>query len=241
MGADNEVLDQTQQVAAETPEQVPVQDEGQVEQANPGQHPGFQKRINELTAEKHEARRQAEALQAQLQAREEMMARMMAQVLERGSPNQPDPAADLAPEDRKKIDALVNPKVAALEKSLYQMQMRLEQQQFATQLAQEPPAVADLAQKLLGQWRSQGLQGWAMEDAIMFARGRLLGQDTAAADRARNERGQYIAGNQQVTRTQSAPPPPAPRSDQGLPADFDRRSPQEQADILEKRLEGKYF
>jgi len=238
MADENQVSDQTQQVAAETPEQVPNQGEGQSDQANPGQHTGFQKRIDELTAKRYEAERQSQALQAQLLEREQMMARMMAAMTQAQQQQQPDPAADLAPEDRRRIEATVSPRMKALEERLAQVTGQLEQQMFATQLNQETPAVQQLAKTLLGQWRQQGLQGWTMEDAVIYARGRLVGQDTSTVTQARNERGQFTATAQNVTRTQSAPPNPTPRVDQGLPANFDKLTAQEQADVLEKRLEG---
>lgn len=247
MSLPTEGTEQPQQTQAETVDQVQTANEGQTPQANPGQHEGFQKRIDQLTAQRHELDREwqakYEAQQAQMNRLLEIMAAGQ-QAQTHGAPPA-DPWADVAAEDRARLERVLQAKLSPLERQLAEVTRKYEAttavQQIQQYAQQDPPQVVQLAQQLMQAWIAQGKGGWVPEDALIYARGKLLPADAAArAAQARNERGQFVASAQHVTSTQG-PPPPAVRPAQGLPADIDRRAPEEQVALYEKHLDGKFF
>lgn len=228
---------QPEQTQAQTGE-VPQVAGQEVPQANPGQHEGFQKRIDQITAQKHDALRQAEMYQQMLMEKEAQLTAALSQM---GRPQHqeplPDPLADLSPEDRRRIEAAVKTYVAPLESRLKQndeyiafQQQQMQQFAFEQQAAKESPEVVELAKKRLDQWQRKGLKGFVMADALIYARGELGASAPAAP--ARNAQGQFTAqpAPTNVTMSQTAPPPSATRAVQGPPANFE-------ALPLEKKLE----
>ena len=228
-----------QQAPAETVEQPNQTGEGQVQ---PEVHTsGIQKRIDELTAQKYEEKRRADAIQQQLLDSQAQMARMMEMITnQQVVAPQPNPADDLDPEARRAMEALMAPKYKALEARVAHMDQLLERQEFQARASSEHPDVVARANQLYSHWQKIGAAGFKMVDALVYAKGELAGVDQTAASRARNERGQYTASAANVMQSQSAPPPPVARTS-GLPADIDRRPLDEQLRLYEQHLDGKTF
>lgn len=158
------------------------QDDAQTTQ--PSVPPGVQKRIDEMTAQLHEARRAAQEAQN---------AAMEAMSLAARSQQAPPPPPPQAPTFKVAIPDGMDPAAArffqdltgqfqsamefqrqATEKALAQVAAQSGQQsshlQLQMRLASEPPAVQDMAQKLMADWQRSGKSGWAPEDAISFSR-----------------------------------------------------------------------
>lgn len=239
MAQETDVNAQTQQSPAETVEQANQAGQGQV--APEGQSSGVQKRIDELTAEKWEAKRRADAIQQQLADSQAQLAKAM-EIMANNQQVQAvaSPVDNLDPEARKAIEALVQSKVKGYQAQVQEMSQALERQEFATKATGEHPDVVARANQLFLNWQRQGASGFKMIDALVYARGEMAGQDLSAATRARNERGQFAASASNVASAQSAPPPPAVRTS-GLPADLSQRPLDEQIALLEKHLDGKSF
>lgn len=245
MAQELETVAQVQQTEAVTPDTVQSSDEGQL-QAKPEPHDGIQKRFDEITREKHEAKREAEALRSALEEQRQQTAMLMASMVQRQTAvPQPDPWANIDPGDRQRLEAVmaarVDPTVQQLRTELAQIRQTQAHQEFQTLAAKEDPRVAERAQKLMGEWQRAGLPGWKMTDALIYARGELMAQGASAAAVARDNQGRFAASAQHVPAAASTPPPPAPRVAQGLPADLDRRPLEEQIALLEKHLDGKSF
>lgn len=147
--------------------------------------PGVQKRIDEMTAQLHEARRAAtEAQQAAMEAMS-LAARGAHQPQAPVPPQAPVFKVDL-PEGMDpgqaafftqltgQFQAALDSQRKATEAAMAQMAGSMGQQsahlQLQMRLASQPPAVQDLAQKLMADWQRSNKSGWAPEDAISFAR-----------------------------------------------------------------------
>jgi hypothetical protein len=196
---------------------------------------GVEVRINQLVAEREEARRQMEALQSQAQQREAQYLAM----LERMSTQQAQAAQPAAPEIDPALAAAMAHYMKPLQDQFAQVQHQLYQQnaqmQFQQRASQEDPRVVQKAQELLSQWKQTGKTGWNPEDALVFARG-ILGVATPQQAN-RDALGRFNAGAQSLPG-QSAP---APATNPQRVVELDRSSTdnrylEAQAAALEKSL-----
>lgn len=115
----------------------------------------------------------------------------------------------------------------------------LGQQSFQQAAVAEDPEVVQLAQSLLNTWQKQGKSGWLPEDALVHARGIVAGKQRQALLAANGARAGMNAAGQSILTQQSGHMQAGPAD--ALPPNFDQMSPQQQAQILEKRLDGKTF
>lgn len=198
---------------------------------------GMQKRIDALTASKHQQAAQIEMLQQQLTqqmaALTERMGAMAAQ------PQQEDPFQELDPTLAKALKY----QAAHFEKKISEQQRMLETALASTQVAQIaqqvnlPPEIAERARAVLEGSRAKGLPlnaqdaaDWAMGEAIRTGKWKPQAP-TQQPPRAAN--GQYAPVNSVISS--------APASGDGtsrmkpLPANFDSLSPDDQIRVLQAR------
>lgn len=149
--------------------------------------PGVQKRFDEMTRQLHDAeRRAAEAQNAAMEAMS--LAARSQQAPVAPAPQTPtfkveipagmDPAAaQFFGQLTNQFQAALDHQRLATEKAMAQLGAQTGQQsahlQLQMRLASEPPAVQDMAQKLMADWQRSGKSGWAPEDAISFTRYQL--------------------------------------------------------------------
>lgn len=236
---------QTENVA-----QTVVPDAAQAQVAAPTQPPpqesnGIQKRIDELTAEKYEARRAAEALQQQNAELTNNLARLMAQQVEaryeQARPQAPDVEIDEG--TRKILDAYVAPKLGAQERTIRALQEQLAQAEYAQAAAKFEPLVQARAKDLMNAWSRGGQTGWTPQDALIYAQGEL------ALRTPRDEKGRFTTPPAQkppevFTRAPAQVAPAAPGS-AVAPEYLNPTSPEYDANkaiaYYEKTLDGKAF
>lgn len=167
-------------------------------------NPGVEARINQLVAEREEARRQAMELQTASQQKE----MQYLQMLERMSQQQRPPLEEQQPIDPA-LDAAMKRYLAPMQQQFAQMSHQIAQQQaqlqFAQTAAQEDPRVVAQAQKLMAQWKQEGKTGWGAPDALVFARGMLGVAPPSANNNARNNMNAFALGG----NTPNSAPPPA--------------------------------
>lgn len=186
---------------------------------------GVEKRINELVARQKEY--EAQAVQT-IATKDQQIAQLLAAVAAKAAPvDVTDPLADIAPEDRERVEKIVQhslaPKLNKLEATIAALTNKLGQQEVAASFAGEDPAILAKAQELMGNWRQSGHTGWAPQDAITFAKGMLLSKS-------------QNAGSGMLTGHGNQPPVAQVVKKSGKPANFDSLSFEEQADILEREL-----
>ena len=233
------------QVPAQTEQQT---QEGQQAAAPGGEVPGWQKRIDELTAQKHSQNELMLKMQQQIAEQSAQMAQMAAQF----SRPQPAPAAP-APDPFAAIADQMDPRqVDAFKAALQQTEARLkaesdariaqmELQSSVYQLRSEaaaipgiPPSVVQTAEQLVMNWRRQGIgpQTATAQDALNIA----LGQH----QRAQLQRAAPVQQFQQQQAQQPYAPatlpsfaPPAPPAAQ-RPPNLDSLTPQQQQAYFDK-------
>lgn len=194
------------------------------------QHQGFQRRIDELTAERRAAERQRDEMVAANTRLAQQMAEFQAMQLETQRQAAAPQMPDIDPEQRKVLDAYYGAKERELRNLLAQANATAEQTRFDMLASGEDPAVAARARELLPAVRAKGLP---IEDAFNFAAGELARQARgggAPAPQPRNAGGQYTT----LTQT-GAPPPIRTPGAAPLPPNFERLPLQKQLEILEKR------
>jgi len=222
---------ETATVSQSTAEQ--TQTPEQVQQDNSG----FQKRINELTAARHQAEEEARRQAAQNQ---ELMTAILSQQARPAAPAEAAPEFD--PEEKRKFDYLLGPMVQRME----QMQRLMEQQVGQVQLRQSVQRVADPeiareAESLYQKWaRRDDVKGFNADDAVIYAAGKkyLAAQQAA---RASHQGLQDFNNGAAPPMIQGRPPPAAASLEPAVPGDIDSWSPEKQADYWEKQLGGKSF
>lgn len=208
------------------------QSAGTESQNNEGQNvsPGVQARIDELTARLRETERQAKEKDDQLMAALQAMA--VAQPVYQAPQA---PPVEIDPEEKRRLDAILGPQLAALEAQNKRVEAMLSQFQFQQAAQSAPSEVQAEAQKLLGAWKSQGKTGWVPEDALLVAEAivaRKKGQSASGATQQRQEFNQQ----QQAISQQPVGGAPAPSIRRGVPADIDKRPLAEQIAILSKEI-----
>lgn len=186
---------------------------------------GVEKRINELVARQKEY--EANAVQT-IATKDQQIAQLLAAVASRAAPvDVSDPLADIAPEDRERVEKIVNhslaPKLNKLEATIAALTQKLGAQEVQVQFQGEDPAVLAKAKELMGNWRQSGHTGWTPQDAITYAKGQLLSKT-------------QTAGSGMLTGHGNQPPVVQAAKKVTRPADFENLSYEEQADFLEREL-----
>jgi hypothetical protein len=234
---------QGQQSAAETPGSDGQVVAPEVPAGESPNHEGFQKRINELTRARHEAERRAEAIASEKDAQINQLIASIAAGQRPAAPEQV-PQFDFDPEEKKKFDAYhalkVDPVLKELREQNALLRSQVGQNQFSQFAAGEDPRVVQRAQWLLknsnyGKLVQQGVA--TPEDVLTFARGEVAKTDAQKNAQSRNALGQFNASAETTLTGQSSAAPKPPASND-LPKDFETLSPNRQAEILEKRLDG---
>jgi len=179
---------------------------------------GFQKRIDELTANFRQAEakwQEREQAYQQLQQHNAELVSLVATLAPKAQDPQV-PAVDIDPEEQRKVKAVISPELKALQQQLAAVQAQLEATEFQAVAAKEDPRVIAEAEKLKRAWAQQGYTGWKARDAIVYARGLLAEQDrhnraqNTAALQSFNSLGQPLVAG-------SAPPPVMPPAPEELP------------------------
>jgi chromosome segregation ATPase len=206
------------------------------QQPDNSQAEGIQKRINELVAERNEARGTITAMQQQITSMNEMFLRQSqapAQV------QQQVPAVDVDPQIAAQVQALMGPTLKQYEQTIQQQQATLNRIQYENELQKVPEAIRARAQQLQQQWTAARHTGWTMQDAIRYAAGEAA-MNGQFVTQPRDSRGQFNSMANSVMGQTSAPPTTTPPSNE-LPSNFDDLQPDKQIELLGKRLEGKTF
>lgn len=188
----------------------------------PAVPPGVQARIDELTAQFRSAQ---QTINQQQQAMAELMAAQAAQLRQAPQPQQPqapviqlpegtDPAIAQAfnalstgfqnqlLESQKRIEALVGQSVGQVRQSQETMELQ-------AMLSKERPEVADMATKLLNDWRRQGFTGFVAKDAVIYARG-ALGAQAPTQTHQTAEPTTMMTGTSTPNPVKGQLPPPPP-------------------------------
>lgn len=218
----------------ETPSQ-PAADGGQPK----GDVSGVQARINELVAEKHYFKQQAEAQQAQmnelLQQVMQLSQAQQMQAAQAAAAATPNPLAQLDPEERAKYEAVMGTYMQPL-----QAKLRAQEEQIASMRVQQqaqmfgvPPDVANEAAGYIQSWTKQGFTGWSTQDAITFALGQRAARQMATAAQGRQAHQQFNAGAQTGNFGNAPPPAAAPPPRSRIPDDLSNRDPLQIAAFLD--------
>lgn len=205
---------------------------------------GIQKRIDELTARYHDSERRASEA---LLVKEQQISELVSALSSRQAP-EPDYAAEVDINDRRKVEAIVSPQVKRLEETVRRMEEAMSQQRFH-QAAQQygDDRITSLAQNIQQEWRKRGFNGpqWTPEVALVHAAGLLhLEEKQKGSKDTRDNRGRFASPQPPVLTNHAAAPSSAPRQSDALPADIDdliQSDPVRAAALLEKRLVGKKF
>jgi hypothetical protein len=203
-------------------------------QPAPNPHEGFQARINEVVAEKHEYRRRAEQLEQQVM---QLMATVATQQ------QRPEPEVEFNdPDAAKAFNAMQQRMAAQLEQMQRKFDAQLQQVQFQQVGQQFAPNVDPVVQQRAAQiwqtWQQRGLQGYTPEDAFIYAQGEHAMK--AGRQGVANQQLQAFNRGASVTPTYAPPPPVAPPVN-SVPADIDEWDADKQLAFYEKRLNGKKF
>lgn len=256
-------IEQMEQLLQAEPAPAPVLEASQPEaQPEPAAAPppepqaqvneGIQKRIDELTARYYKAERERDRVQGERDAQAAQMQELVAALARQNQPPTPDPLADVHPDDKRRVEAIVSPFVKRQEEILRKLEEAHRMQQ-TERIAQRigDPRVAELSSKLIGEWSRRNLSGWTEQDAVIHAAGLIALQDREQAKGAadRDAKGRFAqsprAQPQEPLHTQAAPAPGAGQPKQhDLPTNIDdliQNDPLKAVALLEKRLEGKKF
>ena len=187
---------------------------------------GAEARINELYARSKEQERQLEAKDLQITAMLQSFAN------QNNQPVSHEPAPEIDPEERKKIEYLVNPQVKALQAQVEQLLRSQVNSQFQAVQANLPREVLERAKELQYTWTKEGKQGWVAQDAARYALGEFY-ERQGAQGHARNDQRDFNSASQNVNFSQAAPPPVAQRQYQ-LPKNIDSLPIHEQIALYEK-------
>lgn len=206
---------------------------------NPNRNEGIEKRIAELVAGQHEWQRRFEEERNQREQAQQMLATVFQQQQAQFQQQRPDPYAgiEVEPEERQKVEAVMNPFLQRMADQQRQMEAMLARQRarsYAERVVNNDPRVADLAERFVAEWSQKGYTGWAPEDATRYALGVLTEQE-----RVKNAGQRPAPQNQPVAPppllTQNAPPP-VPEYRARRPANFDQLPAEKQMAILEQEV-----
>lgn len=200
----------------------------------PGQHEGFQKRIDQLTAERRAAEQREEMLRAQL-------AELTNSVIQRAQQAEAPqtPPVEITPEEKAKYDYVTAPLQRQLEELKQQNAAQLGQLRFQQAIAGKDPRVVQRAQQLLAAWQKDPSKGgWTPEDALVYASGEL--GIPIVQQQPRDERGRFNGGGGMLTQHSPAPIVNG-NQNAGQEPDWNTTSPEKLAEFYEKRLAGKVF
>ncbi len=213
---------QGQQPAAETPNQQTQQSNQQAQ--TEGTPPGLQARIDELTAKRHAAERQAQDAMAQNQI-------LLQQLMEANrQPVPAQPQVDVDPELKKQMDAIMGPQIAEMRRMTAQYAQVVTLQQVD---AQAPDAkVAAKAKDIIMQERRAG-RDVSADVAVTFALGLMAREQMTTQQAANQQRQTFNAGAGSTISGSGGAPNLAPV--QSRPADFDRWSAPQQEKFLSER------
>ena len=246
---DNEISNAQETATADDPQVQAQETEVQQDVQEPAVPAGVQKRIDELTALKHEQGRKLEAYGQQLdqvtQKYNDLMARIATSSL--GQPQKPpeEEEDDLSPEDRKRLDKYMGRMLKPFEEQISRLTGHLEAQQRQkvdeetnARLAKlNNPAINAKVDELMRNWKTHPIyKNATRQDAYYIALGMLHDEGVDKAVQARNEKGQFDKNASQVVTT---PGGGASRARQvaGTPAFFEKpveeMSPQELAQYVE--------
>ena len=204
---------------------------------------GIQKRINELTARYHESERAAQKLLAEKEAQiTELIG-----AISRGQPQQsPKPSVldDVSQEDAQRVEAIMAPKLRALEEMMRRTEVAHRRQQavqYATQYVGDE-RVSTLAARILDDWHQRGIHDRTEQEAVVQAAGVIAIQDRQEAIKAKGSR---TSPNTAVLSTQGTTSAQVPRKKDPLEGvnidELMRRDPAKAAALLEQKLDGVKF
>jgi hypothetical protein len=183
-----------------------------------------ERRIAELTAQRHEMERQYSArFEEQSKQVAELIAAVGRMQTTPSAPVEAAPAFEIDPEEQRKLEYIANkiygPKFAQLQaqqQQHYQQQMSVAFQQHAVR--EQSKEVTDEAQKLWNHWQQTGKQGFVIADAFTYARGLVLERQHAA----KGAEQRFGGGDPSATVITGNPaPPPLQPPGRGLPKNYD--------------------
>lgn len=205
--------------------------------AAPAPDTGAERRIAELTAQKHELERQ---YAARFEEQSKQVADLIAAVGRMQTPQAPAavpeaPPMDIDPDEIRKYEYIANkvmgPRLAqmqAQQQAYQQQQAQLAFQQYATRETNKE--VADEAAKLWNYWQTSGNhKGFVIADAFTFARGTILERQQAAKGAETRFGGNDPSAT--VVTGHPQPPPIAPATGRAYPKNFDSLPWEEQERI----------
>lgn len=197
---------------------------------------GAEARIAELTRQNHELQRQnAETQREMMERLAEITTRLASQPVPTAAPQHYEP-----PPEPEFSDPEVG-RYLKRQQAMFDAQLRANQQQMAQQIAvlqfqtvaaNQPPAVVKRAQELWMAWQKSGHTGWTPKDAITYARGELGDVDSQARAKEANTFGRVV--EPPLASPGFVPQISQPTQPQGLPANYDSLSLDEQIAIGEK-------
>lgn len=223
-----------------TPNSNGPQAEGEIQPEQPTQTPapdaiaGIQQRFDQITAKLYEKDARIEEL---ARTNQELMQAM----LQRQPAAPTEPAIEIDPEERRRIESLVNPEVAAVKRQMQQMQqqMAVQSAQYEGQAAAAQAGYPELGPQVgqfLGNLRARFGSVATAEDAINAVLGAAAAKQRKLGQQAQHERQDFNTLGADAIGYR-APPAPSPAAGapkrKARPANFDDLSPGEQIAILE--------
>lgn len=206
--------------------------------AGPEQHAGFQKRIDELVAERHAAAREA----AELRQMNQQLLMTMAQGQVQQQAPAPLPQVDIDPEVRKQLDAYTQPLLQQQQAQFAQMMAQTASQQLGFVVQGQHPEVAKRTALIWNDAVMKGahLKGFTPQQALTWARGELV--DLLVQEATKGQQAQQVQqfnAAPQALRANSAVAP-APGSPNAADPDLDD-DPEKASALYAQRLQGKTF
>lgn len=194
---------------------------------------GVQARIDELTAKFRETERVVAEKDAQIAAL--IQAQLSTQSQYQPQPNLA-PQVEIDPEEAKKYDAYLGPKLKAMEQLVQRLEQAQVQNQFQQFQNQAPPEVVKRAQELQLAWQRSGKTGWVAQDALTFAYGEY-NLKQAQQGNARNEQRAFNQASRNVSM-QAAPSPVQDQNNTGykLPQNIDELPLKQRIALREQAL-----
>lgn len=200
---------------------------------------GVQKRIDELTFQKHEAERRFQESQ---QMNQQLLMSMTQGQIHQQAPVQQAPQVEIDPEQRKVMEAYMAPLLAQHQRQLAQMAFQSGQAQLQAALQGQHPAVAKRTQEIWQDAVSKRAHenGFTPAQALTWAKGEmvdLLVQEAGKNQQVQQGR-QWNAQPQAITTQSLSAPQNGSQQTQAPDLDDD---PEAASAFYAQRLAGKNF
>lgn len=192
-----------------------------------------QSRFDEVTKRMRDEERARKAAEAQ---NAELLRALTARVTEIQQPQQREQAPEFEPEERKKLDYLLNPlkqEIVQLRGALYSSTAAQEVASVAN--SKTPPEVVQEAARVLAGWRQQGGRG-NPKDALAFAMGNYILGKGSEEQEVNQQRQDFNRGARTVQTGQGSGASQNSGKRQMSEAEIERLSPEAQAAYYSERL-----